>query len=354
MDLAEIAFKVVHNVARLNENEVVSLSGEINNVNNNENPLSQIPLIEEIAIAVRKNKSFPILEISTLNLKKRTLNELPENLFSLPTEFYEKWMQVIDIYIDFTWNNPTIFNNISDKVILNINNQIKKTWEIFYRQNKKMILMGFPTEEFAEYYNLDYKSLLSVFLNGLNCDYNKIKEKSLEFVESLSFQKETAIFSKENNSMLEISLSMSESEIFDGDSSKRTITTLPTGNIEIPLKKIFLNGVFFAERVYYKQSTFKNISFDIVNGEIISIFSETNQENLTQLNQLVYQLKNTWKLVIGLNEKITDLSGYFLYDQSSKGALSIINQDEKGHQIIMISQSSQIVNKNSKIEIVRY
>ena len=101
MDLAEIAFKIVHNVARLSENEVVSLSGEINNVDNDENALCQIPLIEEIALSIKKNKAFPILEISTSNLKKRSLNELPENLFSLPTEFYEKWMRAIDIYIDF-------------------------------------------------------------------------------------------------------------------------------------------------------------------------------------------------------------------------------------------------------------
>ncbi len=354
MDLAEIAFKVIHNVARLKENEVVSLSGEINNINDGDKALSQIPLIEEIAIAVRKNKSFPILEISTLNLRKRTLNELPENLFSLPIEFYEKWMKVIDIFIDFTWNNPTVFNNISDKVILNINNQIQKTWEIFYKQNKKMIIMGYPTEEFAKYYNVDYQILLDSYLNGINCDYNKIKEKSVKIIESLSFQENTAIFSKENNSLLDISLLIAEAEIFDGDSSKRTITTLPTGNIEIPLVKEFLNGIFFAEIIYYKQTTYKQISVEIVNGEIRNISSDTEQKNLIKLNQLIYQLKNNWKLVIGVNEKLPELSGYFLYDQSVKSALSIINQDEKGNQIIMISKSSKIVNKISKIEIVRY
>jgi leucyl aminopeptidase (aminopeptidase T) len=353
MDLAEIAFKIVHNVAKLKENEVVSLSGEINNLSNDK-PLSQIPLIEEIALSVRKNKSFPILEISTLNLKKRTLNELPDDLFSFPTEFYEKWMKVIDIFIDFTWNNPTIFNNISDQIVQNINNQIKKTWGIFTEQNKKMILMAFPTKDFADYYHLDYQSLLNSYFKGLNCDYNKIREKSIEISETLSFRSNLAIYSQEHSSLLNISLEISKSEIFDGDSSKRTITILPTGNMEIPLKKEFLNGIFSAEKIYYKQTSFENISFDIANGEIINIFGNTNQNNIGKLNQLIYQLKNNWKIVIGLNENLSAFSGYSLYDLSVNGTLSIVNQDEKGHQLILISKSSKIVNKNSKIEIVRY
>ena len=89
---SELAFNIVNNLLKIHNDNVISIAGEIHNSNNSEEPLIELPLIEELAVAIRKRKAFPVLEISTESLKKRFFAEMPEDIFSVPPNYYKNWM----------------------------------------------------------------------------------------------------------------------------------------------------------------------------------------------------------------------------------------------------------------------
>ena len=71
MDYSEIAVKIVNYILCLQQGQSVTISAEIHNVFDHNDPLVEIPFMEEIALVVRKNKGLPILDVSTENLHKR-------------------------------------------------------------------------------------------------------------------------------------------------------------------------------------------------------------------------------------------------------------------------------------------
>jgi len=56
---SELAFNIINNLLKIQKHDVISISGEIHNANNANEPLIELPLIEELAVAIRKTKSIP-------------------------------------------------------------------------------------------------------------------------------------------------------------------------------------------------------------------------------------------------------------------------------------------------------
>ena len=115
---SELAFNIVNNLLKIQSNDVISISGEIHNGNNSNDPLIELPLIEELAVAIRKRKAFPVLEMSTEKLKKRFFAEMPEEVFSVPPNYYKSWINAIDKFIEISWESYSrAFHETSDKQI---------------------------------------------------------------------------------------------------------------------------------------------------------------------------------------------------------------------------------------------
>ncbi len=55
---SELAFNIINNLLKIQKNEVISISGEIHNSHSTNEPLIEIPIIEELAVAIRKKKGY--------------------------------------------------------------------------------------------------------------------------------------------------------------------------------------------------------------------------------------------------------------------------------------------------------
>ena len=105
MKYSEIVFKIINSVLKVKEGDVISISSEIQNAGNSPEPLSELPLVEELAVGIRKKKAFPVLEISTENLQKRFFSEMNEEIYALPLNYYLKWIEDIDCFIEVGWKH---------------------------------------------------------------------------------------------------------------------------------------------------------------------------------------------------------------------------------------------------------
>ena len=94
-----------------------------------------LPLIEELAVAIRKRKAFPVLEMSTEKLKKRFFAEMPEDVFSVPPNYYKSWINAIDKFIEISWESySSDFHETSDKQIKQFKDSTNSIMQHLFQQ----------------------------------------------------------------------------------------------------------------------------------------------------------------------------------------------------------------------------
>ncbi|MBT3756858.1 MAG: aminopeptidase, partial [Candidatus Cloacimonetes bacterium] len=181
---SELAFNIINNLLKIQKHDVISISGEIHNANNANEPLIELPLIEELAVAIRKRKAFPVLEMSTEKLKKRFFAEMPDEVFSVPPNYYKNWINAIDKFIEISWESySSDFHDKSDRQLKQFKDSTNSILQHLFQQKKKIIFLNFPTQELAEYIGTEYKKLVSTYIDGVNCNYNLLKINGEEYRE---------------------------------------------------------------------------------------------------------------------------------------------------------------------------
>ncbi len=338
---SELAFNLINNLLKIQKNEVISISGEIHNFHSTNEPLIEIPIIEELAVAIRKKKAFPFLEISTEKLKKRFFAEMPDEIFSVPPDYYKNWINLIDKFIEISWESYySDFHETSDKQIKQLQDSTNSIMEHLFEQKKKIIFLNFPTQQLAEFIDTDYEKLVDTYIRGVNCDYNLLKINGEEYREqyfSFSHYRITT-----HSESLAIKINRDKPDLYSGDITEHEILVLPTGIIEFPIERESMNGIYFAEKIYYKKRNYNNIKIKFENGSIRYVaFKEDKKGNFQLQNELINNDKDCF-LTLGFNQDIKEYTNYFSYDRCIEGNISMKFFDKDSKPIFLSNLNSRI------------
>lgn len=338
---SELAFNIINNLFKIQTGDIISISGEIHNAEKSEDPLIELPLIEELAVAVRKRKAFPVLEISTENLKKRFFGEMPDEVFSTPPNYYKNWINTIDKFIEISWESySSDFRTTSEKQMKQFKKSTKSILQHLFEQKKKIIFLNFPTPELAHYISTDFESLKNAYLNAVNCDYNMLKVYGEEHEEKFFSYSNYKITT--HRELLDLKIVRNKMELYNGDTSEHQITFIPAGIVEFPIERQSINGVFFAEKIYYKDKTYNNIKIKFEDGAVRYIaFREDKKGNFLLQTELINSDENCF-LTIGFNKNISSYTNYYSYDRCIDGNISMKFFDRNSHPIFISNMNAEI------------
>lgn len=338
---SELSFNIVNNLLRIQKDDVISIAGEIHNGKNSKDALIEIPLIEELAIAIRKRNAFPILEISTENLKKRFFAEMPDEIFSIPPNYYKNWINSISSFIEIGWESfSSDYKKTSDKQIKQFKESTKAILRYLFEQKKKLIFLNFPTYELADYIGSDFDTLKNTYLNAVSCNYNLLKIYAEEHEEEFFSYSNYKIIS--HSELLSIKILREKMEIYAGDTSVHQITFIPTGIIEFPVKRDSVNGIFFAEKIYYKDKTYNNVKIKFEDGAVrYIVFKEDKKGNFHLQTELINSGEEC-SLTIGFNKDISSYTNFFSYDRCIDGNISIKFFDRNYNPIFISNMNAEI------------
>ncbi len=349
LDYTEVAFKIVSIVLNVQKGNVVSLNGELHNASQLDDALCEIPFIEEIALAIRKRNAFPVIEISTENLKRRFFSEIHDAVFALPNEYYNRWVSAIDCFIDLGWRtNPSIYNHIPDKYFNEMKSSISFIWEQIQKQNKKILFLGYPTKALADYYSIDYETLKNAYFNGINCDYHQLGITG-DYITTVLSQDEKYEISFENRNLL--FRFADESKTYVGNYNKENFLILPTGKYERKVKRSTLNGLIMIDTVFYQNKYWKDVQMLFENGVIKSVdFVKLDNSNNILRTALLNSLDEV-VLSIGLNEGIGKQTNYYLFDECIRGNISLRFFDKDSQYISLVNTQSMILKDGEQVNL---
>lgn len=332
---SKIAFKLVSIMLKVKKGNTVSIAGEIHNLGNE--PLVEIPLIEELAIAIRKREGFPVLDISTESLKSRYVKEIPEKDFDI--DYYSKYVDLIDIFIDVGWrSNPDILHQLTDEEYQEILDRTNSIWQRIFENDKKVLFMGYPTRELANYYQLNLKMLQDAYFNGIDCDYNKLFSAINYEMEQLGYYDSFEVVTSVNKLVCRYKKENCVS--FNGQFQDSAMMTLPTGRIEIKVDDI--SGSFFAEKVFYKTDVYENVEIHFEKGMIKDVDFSNIQSGNNKLESILKSKISNVIAFLGFNEELRGYINYLLFDKNNKDNFSLQLRTENQETVTLANMHNKI------------
>ncbi|MBN2460648.1 MAG: hypothetical protein JXB60_03490 [Candidatus Cloacimonetes bacterium] len=326
---SEIAFNIVNNFLKIYKDMVIVITGEIHNAPDSREPLVEIPLIEELAVAIRKRNAFPVLEISTQKLKERFFREIPSEMMKMPPHYYNNWLDSINSFIEVGWKSLTDeFAVQEDEDYQRFKKTTSKIWDKIFQQKKKIIFLNFPTWELAGYIGADFDQLRRAYLKAINCNYNLLNIKSEEYREEYFSFSDYQINSETDKLLLK--LEKDKPALFAADNP---IVILPSGFIEFPVIRDSLHGCFQAEKAYFKGLIQEDVRICFENGNVRFItFRHQEKGNFRLQNSLINSIDNCF-LTIGYNNELNQWTNYHFYDRCRIGNISLSFVDRGGRKI---------------------
>lgn len=343
---SELAFNLVNNILRLKKNNVISISGELyNSKKSNDSPLQEIPLIEELAVAIRKKSAFPILEISTTNLQERFFSEMPESIYSLSPDYYEQWIAMIDSFVEVGWQK--FFNEFEPKnKAIEMNESGQKILKQIFDNNKKMVFLNYPNQDLAEILTLNYKKLLSAYYDSVNCDYRALYKQGLKLKER--YFSSANYFIEDMENLLELKIIKDEANLNCANATENPLLILPAGFIDFPLLRPSLNGIFRAERVYWQKHVFEDVKIMFNEGNMRYVnFKDERKENFLLQNALM-QTTAECQLTIGFNPEIYSYTNYSQYDRCLNENITITFSSPTAPSIFCSTLTGKIIKQSKK------
>ena len=344
MNYSEIAYKIINNILRLTPGQTIMVSAEIHNVEEHDDPLVEIPFLEELALSIRKYKGLPIIDISTENLHKRFFEEVYEEDTTIAVNLFYKWLESADIFIDLAWrSNPIFYKSIPDRNYKRLTVVPAELLTAFEKTGKKLILLGYPTKSLANYLDIDDVMLKQAYIESLNTDYHNLKKRAVLLDWKMKKARIWNVITDNRNLSIEL---IQEPKSLYGDIGEDSVIILPTGSWLQDINKETLSGMFYCDCVYHDKNKWENIQIIFENGRITDVETDSDQKNLNLLKSILFFDIESVQLNIGLNKEIKQRTGYKLFDMIKNKTLSLLLKTQRG-QVILLSERAQICSSDN-------
>ncbi|MFC1887417.1 hypothetical protein ACFLYK_01260 [Candidatus Cloacimonadota bacterium] len=338
-DLQKAISNLLTNFLKIRKDDVVSIDAEIYNRKDTEDPLVEMQIVEALFLELSRKNVYPLLNISVQKIQDALKEELPGKLNSVPERISQSFIDNIDTFVEVGWKK------LSRQMMSGSDNNSMKDPQIFYwhkifQHKKDLIFLNFPTPELAELINIEYDKLLKIYLKSINCNYGELKKQADEYKdEFFSYANYRITAQKEK---IDVKIIKDQYQLFMGSSLDHQVTILPAGVIEFPVEKISLDGVFFAEKVYYKDLIFNNVKLNFNDGVIRYISFKAEEKGNFSLQSKIMSSQKECYFSLGFNDEVSDYSGFYLYDRCIKGNISLKFFDQDSFPIVFSNLNAEI------------
>ena len=349
MNMIDIYKLLIEEYLQISSEQIIVLSGLLDTSNNCD--FSDIKIIEELAILVRGRGAFPMLDLASKSLKLRVLEETPEEKYFVPTDYFSRWVKLVDVIIDLSF--PEIRNIFTDNYFATtktdmINKSLQSIYKNMLISEKIVLLPNFPKPAIASYYNLELSDLENFYLQSFEPIESKMNVKGLKILNHLG-PGETYYLQSANNAEKKLKIQISDQQsYFISNKISNSYTVLPYGYVALTIEKNSLNGVLKADKLYYKNICRDSVIVTFSYGNILSIQFENNDSLAEIIKVGLINSKDRVEFFVGVNNGVSDHCNFNYYDRCIDNNFSLVFYDEVNNMIEISSNSVFLTNENSK------
>ncbi len=318
VDFDSVAETMVRECMRVSPGEAILVSGGA----------GCLELLENLAVAIAKERAYHLLLVYTDRLQKRLLLETEISFLGTPSRLLRRIVNFIDgrIVIDSS-QDPRTLQEVPEGRIgaqrragMPLNDTLRK-------RKVRWIGMGYPTREKAEIFGIDYEMFHDMFWKGVTIDYKKLHEQGKKLAETI---RNARVRIRTEKTDLEFSLKERPVLIDDGIISEEDMqmddvgSNLPAGEVFCSPVENSVEGEAFFEEAFYKGEKITGIHCVFERGKLKRVSCEKNEHLFKEVLANAQGDKDVvGEFGIGLNPEIDKVTGYVLTDEKIIGSIHI-------------------------------
>ncbi len=320
VNLNEVSEKIVEKCMGVKEDEVIMLKGGIHN----------FELVENMAVDIRKKGAFPVVSADTDRMNKRTIEEVDINYLEKTREYYLRWLDDVDGVISLdSRKDPRIFSELPEDKIGATRRANRPIRDKFNEEKIRWTGMGYPTEEKAKMYGIEYGKFWNMFWKAIDTDYDRIRDDGEQLAEVLR-EGDTVHITSDKGTDLTFSIGERRILVDDGVISQEDIKRGDVGN-NLPCGEVFCapledsaDGEAVFDLAYYRGNRIEDIHAVFEEGKLVEVDAEVNEEIFKRVLENSQGAKDViGEFGIGINPEVNQAIGYTITDEKIIGSIHI-------------------------------
>ena len=320
-----LAQKLVNQCANIKEGDLVLITGGVKDTE----------LLEDLAINVRRIGAFPLISLGSDRLTYRYYNDVPLQFASKTNELDYKIFDLITALIAVNYNEDTdLLSGFSAEKIATLNKANEPVNQLLFSKNIKFVELGNGLNESAKrakMFGIKQSELAKLFWDGINVDYNKLKEKC-ELVKSILSGSNELHITNPNGTDLKFKINNRPIFFSDGVISDADIKIgMPACQVYLPAGEVYLTpvpgtaeGKIVVDHFIYLGKEIKGLTLIIHDGQLTSMLAQTGLEPLKNLYDSYGPEKNNFAYIdIGTNPNVKIPKGSKMGTYMSAGMVTV-------------------------------
>jgi len=299
-------------------------------------------LVEEVALQAMKKGVDVSISSSSNNFVKRLYDEVPIEYIRRTSKIALKTAEIIDNSIRIDSDDPKIYEKISHNKISASHQAGLPISKITDRRNVKWCLVGYPTQELADYLGVGFPKIKRFILDALLIDSKTLMNRA-QIIKNALKKADYVHITDEHGTDLKLrmvgrKILVSDGYISDEDKKEKDIgLNLPDGEVFTTPLETYAEGVLFSPKRadIFTEKMIEGIKLVFENGKLNLNKTRAEKNEKVMKNTLkksialdkktfhVVRTTNPAELGIGLNPVINEIIGYLLTDEKIFGTIHV-------------------------------
>jgi aminopeptidase len=286
VDKQALAERIVKQSAGVHEGELVLINGG----------MRDLELLEELAVAVRKQGAFPMISIGSERLLRRTFETVPAKYDSQVPEFDLKLANMVDaiITVDFV-ENPGFLAGVAPDRLAATGKAFAPVTQAQLKRGVRQVSLGnglYPTAALAERFSMPQADLERTFWEGVNVDYPGLQNTAARVRTTLAAAKEIEIT---NPNGTNLRLKVENRPIFTshGIVSAEKGSNTPNSQVWLPAGEVYLvpvagtaEGKVVVDRQLLEGKEIQGLELTFSKGKLTSMNAKAGLDRLKALYEV--------------------------------------------------------------------
>lgn len=271
------------------------------------------PLIMALVRQANQLKAVPFVRINDEEINRCLLEQATEQQLEMATAWDMHTYQDIDadILIDTVENDAEF--SIIDEEIMQMRSRIRKQWVDLVVNNKKWIILNWPTKAQAQKSRMPYEQFYHFVIGASSLDYSAMKDNMKPLSQLLSKTDKVKIIGPGTD--LSFSIKGIPNEICAGENN------LPDGEIfTAPVKDSVEGDITYNTPCPFHGKVYNGVKLSFKKGRIIKAHSDNDVDQLNAIFNTDEGARYIGEFALGLNPKITRAFGNILFDEKIAGS----------------------------------
>jgi aminopeptidase len=324
-DYRSVAEKVVEQSARVREGDVVLVSGSD----------EDLPLLEDIAVEVRKRGASPIVTVATERLSRRMFDEVPAKYDTMPPRAALKLAQVTDVFIATEAGEGRTTKGVPPERLAARAKAFGPVFDLSQKRGVRQVFLGnglYPTEERADQFGISKGDLGNLLYGGIDIDYAQLQSIGEQVRKVLAGGKELHITSP-NGTDLRVRIANRPVFVSDGiispEDQRRggaaTTVWLPAGDVYLAPVPGTAEGVVVADQDYYQGQRIEGARLEFKGGKLSSMTAKSGLEPLRARYDAAGPGKDALGVIdLGINPNLRPSADKPIHAWSRAGMVTVV------------------------------